>query len=119
MDSQSPMALILVGQSELKEKLRLQAYAAVRQRIDIQCEQSDAADIIIRMLRFRRLSLSNKVREPSLTYRLILSNYQAVSTSVIAFLITASLCPTPQKSATSLQPSGIPAQINDLRKEMV
>jgi general secretion pathway protein A len=37
MDSQSPMALILVGQSELKEKLRLQAYAAIRQRIDIQC----------------------------------------------------------------------------------
>jgi general secretion pathway protein A len=37
MDSQSPMALILVGQSELKEKLRLQAYAAIRQRIDLQC----------------------------------------------------------------------------------
>lgn len=37
MDSQSPMALILVGQSELKEKLQLQAYAAIRQRIDIQC----------------------------------------------------------------------------------
>jgi general secretion pathway protein A len=37
MDSQSPMALILVGQSELKEKLQLQAYAAIRQRIDLQC----------------------------------------------------------------------------------
>lgn len=37
LDSQSPMALILVGQSELWEKLQLQAYAAIRQRIDIQC----------------------------------------------------------------------------------
>jgi general secretion pathway protein A len=31
------MALILVGQSELWEKFQLQAYAAIRQRIDIQC----------------------------------------------------------------------------------
>ena len=37
MDSQSPMALILVGQSELRERFRLQAYAAIRQRIDLQC----------------------------------------------------------------------------------
>jgi len=37
MDSQSPMALILVGQSELWDRLGLQAYAAIRQRIDIQC----------------------------------------------------------------------------------
>jgi len=37
MDSQSPMALILAGQSELREKLKLAAYAAIRQRIDIQC----------------------------------------------------------------------------------
>ena len=38
MDSQSPMALILVGQSELWDRLNLQAYAAIRQRIDIQCK---------------------------------------------------------------------------------
>lgn len=38
MDAQSPMALILVGQSELWERLNLQAYAAIRQRIDIQCK---------------------------------------------------------------------------------
>ena len=38
MDSQSPMALILVGQSELWDKFQLQAYAAIRQRIDIQCK---------------------------------------------------------------------------------
>lgn len=37
MDSQSPMALILSGQTELWDKLKLQSYAAVRQRIDIQC----------------------------------------------------------------------------------
>jgi len=37
MDSQSPMALILAGQSELWDKLKLQSYAAIRQRIDVQC----------------------------------------------------------------------------------
>jgi type II secretory pathway predicted ATPase ExeA len=37
MDSQSPMALILSGQTELWGKLKLQSYAAIRQRIDIQC----------------------------------------------------------------------------------
>ncbi|MCR2802680.1 ExeA family protein [Paenibacillus soyae] len=38
MDAQSPMALILVRQSELWDKLRLQSYAAIRQRIDLQCK---------------------------------------------------------------------------------
>jgi type II secretory pathway predicted ATPase ExeA len=37
MDSQSPMALILAGQSELWDRLKLQSYAAIRQRIDIVC----------------------------------------------------------------------------------
>lgn len=37
-DAQSPMALILVGQSELWEKLQLQSYAAIRQRVDLQCK---------------------------------------------------------------------------------
>lgn len=37
-DSMSPMALILVGQTELwEDKLRLQRYAAIRQRIDMNC----------------------------------------------------------------------------------
>lgn len=36
MDAQSPMALILVGQTELWERLQLQSFAAIRQRIDIQ-----------------------------------------------------------------------------------
>lgn len=35
LDSESPMGLILVGQSELWQKLQLQAYTAIRQRIDI------------------------------------------------------------------------------------
>lgn len=37
-DSESPMALILVGQTELWDtKLRLQRYNAIRQRIDVNC----------------------------------------------------------------------------------
>lgn len=38
MDAQSPMSLILVGQTELWEKLKFQTYAAIRQRIDLQCK---------------------------------------------------------------------------------
>ena len=38
MDSESPTALILSGQSELwDKKLKLQSYGAIRQRIDFQC----------------------------------------------------------------------------------
>ena len=36
MDAQSPMALVLVGQSELWDRLQLQRFAAIRQRIDLQ-----------------------------------------------------------------------------------
>jgi type II secretory pathway predicted ATPase ExeA len=57
MDAQSPMALILVGQSELWDKLRLQAYAAIRQRIDLQCklphfDRAQAGEYILRHLRY-------------------------------------------------------------------
>ena len=38
MDSMNPMGLVLVGQTELWEKLRMQAFAAIRGRIDIKCE---------------------------------------------------------------------------------
>jgi len=38
MDAMSPMALILVGQTELWDRLQLQSYAAIRQRIDLQCK---------------------------------------------------------------------------------
>lgn len=38
MDAESPMALILVGQSELWDKFQLQSYAAIKQRIDLQCK---------------------------------------------------------------------------------
>ena len=40
MDAQSPMTLILVGQSELWDRFKLQSYAAIRQRIDLQCKLS-------------------------------------------------------------------------------
>lgn len=36
LDSKSPLGLILAGQTELWKKLQLQAYAAIRQRIDVQ-----------------------------------------------------------------------------------
>ncbi len=36
MDAESLMTLILVGQSELWERLQMQSYAAIRQRIDLQ-----------------------------------------------------------------------------------
>ena len=46
MDSENSLSLILVGQNELWDLLKLQSYAAVRQRIDIKCEipQYDRAD---------------------------------------------------------------------------
>jgi type II secretory pathway predicted ATPase ExeA len=37
-DSVSPMALILIGQSELLDTLKKQPYQAIRQRVDIKCE---------------------------------------------------------------------------------
>jgi len=40
MDSMSPMTLILAGQSELWDRLRLQSFAAIRQRIDMVCRMS-------------------------------------------------------------------------------
>jgi general secretion pathway protein A len=38
MDSRTPMSLILVGQKELWDKLKLRNYAAIKQRIDLICE---------------------------------------------------------------------------------
>jgi len=48
MDSQSPMALILSGQSELWENLKLHSYTAIRQRVDIHCQigKLDLAQVI-------------------------------------------------------------------------
>jgi len=47
MDSSSPMALVLVGQTELWDRLRMQQCAAIRGRIDIKCELPgmDRADL--------------------------------------------------------------------------
>ncbi|MEW5784049.1 MAG: AAA family ATPase [Bacillota bacterium] len=57
MDAQSPMSLILVGQSELMDRFRLQAYAAIRQRIDLQCrlnhyDRAQVGDYIKRHLTY-------------------------------------------------------------------
>jgi general secretion pathway protein A len=57
MDAQSPMALILVGQSELWDRLNLQAYAAIRQRIDLQCklphfDRAQAGDYVQRHMSY-------------------------------------------------------------------
>jgi type II secretory pathway predicted ATPase ExeA len=57
MDSQSPMTLILSGQTELWDKLKLQAYAAIRQRIDIHCvvgrlDRSKTAEYVSAQLTF-------------------------------------------------------------------
>ncbi|MBR0575030.1 hypothetical protein KCG48_01620 [Proteiniclasticum sp. BAD-10] len=38
VDALSPMALILVGQTEFWDKLQMQSYTAIRQRMDIQCK---------------------------------------------------------------------------------
>jgi len=40
MDAVSPLSLILVGQSELWNRLELKSYTAIRQRIDIRCKLS-------------------------------------------------------------------------------
>lgn len=40
MDSMSPMTLILAGQSELWDRLKLQSFSAIRQRIDMVCRLS-------------------------------------------------------------------------------
>ena len=37
MDSESPLALILVGQTEIWDTLKKQVYTAVRERLDIRC----------------------------------------------------------------------------------
>ncbi len=57
MDAESPMALILVGQVELWDKLQLQSYTAIRQRIDMQCrmqqfDRSQVDDYIRRHLNY-------------------------------------------------------------------
>ena len=51
------MSLILVGQNELWDKLKLQRYAAIRQRLDIKCElpqydRSQTEDYIVAHLNY-------------------------------------------------------------------
>jgi len=63
MDAQSPMALILVGQNELWDRLNLQAYAAIRQRIDLQCklqhyDRAQTGEYIRRQMTFASQSMT-------------------------------------------------------------
>ncbi len=57
MDSESPLALILVGQTEIWDKLRKQVYTAVLQRLDIRChlphlDEAETKSYILHQLRF-------------------------------------------------------------------
>lgn len=57
MDSQSPLALILVGQSEIWDRLRKQVYTAVLQRLDLRChlshlDEATTKSYILHNLRF-------------------------------------------------------------------
>ena len=64
MDSHSPMALILVGQSEIRDILKRQAYEAISQRIDLRChipalDRAQTADYISAHLVFASDSSPN------------------------------------------------------------
>ena len=64
MDSHSPMSLILVGQSEIRDILKRQAYEAISQRIDLRChisalDKSQTADYIAAHLAFASDSSPN------------------------------------------------------------
>ena len=70
-DSMSPMALILVGQTELwEDKLRLRRYAAVRQRIDINCvlPRLDRSETEIFRLSAGTMRVINRICEKALMY---------------------------------------------------
>jgi len=44
MDSESPLSLILVGQTEIWDTLRKQVYTAVVQRLDLRCPSYSPSD---------------------------------------------------------------------------
>lgn len=57
MDSMNPMALILVGQNELLDKLKYSCYAAIKQRIDLKCslqqfDRSQVGDYVTKHLQY-------------------------------------------------------------------
>ena len=59
MDSESPLSLILVGQTEILDKLRKQIYTAVLQRLDIKChlpymDESETKSYIVEHLRLAK-----------------------------------------------------------------
>ncbi len=61
MDAMSPLALILVGQSELWNRLDLKSFTAIRQRIDIRCrlstlDRAETGGFIARQLQYAGVS---------------------------------------------------------------
>jgi hypothetical protein len=61
MDAVSPLALILVGQSELWNRLELKSFTAIRQRIDLRCrlasyDRAETGSFITRQLEFAGVS---------------------------------------------------------------
>ena len=57
MDSHNPLALILVGQTEIRDKLRKQVYTAIAQRLDLHChlahfDEADTRSYLLHHLRY-------------------------------------------------------------------
>lgn len=57
MDAMSPLSLILVGQSELWNRLELKSFTAIRQRIDLRCrlssyDRAETGSFITRQLEY-------------------------------------------------------------------
>jgi type II secretory pathway predicted ATPase ExeA len=72
MDSHSPMSLILVGQSEIRDILKKQVYEAVSQRIDLRCylpplDRCQTADYIAANLLFAADSHPNIFTDAAVT----------------------------------------------------
>lgn len=63
MDSESPLSLILVGQTEIWDKLRKQVYSAVLQRLDIRCHLSYLDEAQTKSYILQHLSVSGSSAE--------------------------------------------------------
>ena len=83
-DSESPMSLVLVGQTELwDQKLRLQAYAAIRQRIDMnivlgRLDRAETGKYIAAHLAYSGCHSSNYLEPFSSVYLDVLSGSDSV-----------------------------------------
>ena len=118
-DSMSPMAVVLVGQTELWEnKLKLQRYAAIRQRIDMYCilphlDRSETEQYIASHIDYsgcaQEVFTTKAEEEP------IFSTPSLITTSLIisplSILPSCSSADT-KYSGTSVFPSSFPAIVN-------